>query len=203
MSIELVMPSNRVILCLPLLLPSIFPSIRVFSSEWAVCIRWPNCISLSISPSSEYSELISFRIDWFFLSCCPRDSQESSPAPQFESINSWVLCLLYGLALTSVHDYWKDHSLDYMDPCQKNWLIVNSVPEYSSPSFLFFSSILIDWGFILLLASWLLFLNTFSGLILVCWRSPSGNQLPLYTATQIWVPPALRPHWTPIPLDIR
>ena len=66
MSIELVMPSNHLILCHPLLfLPSIFPSIRVFSSESTVCIRWPKYWSFSISPSNEYSGLISFRIDWF------------------------------------------------------------------------------------------------------------------------------------------
>ena len=70
LSIELVMPSNRLILCRPLLLlPSIFPSIGIFSSELALCIRWPKywSFSFSISPSSEYSELISFRIDWFDL----------------------------------------------------------------------------------------------------------------------------------------
>jgi len=68
MSIELVMLSNYLILCdSPLLLPSVFPSIRVFSNELALCIRWPKCWSFnfSISPSSEYSGLISFRIDWF------------------------------------------------------------------------------------------------------------------------------------------
>ena len=68
MSIELVMPSNHLILCHPLLLlPSIFPSIRVFSNESALCIRWPKYWSfdLSISPSNEYSQLISFRMDWF------------------------------------------------------------------------------------------------------------------------------------------
>ena len=68
MSIELAMPSNHLILCHPLLLlPSIFPSIRVFSSESALHIRWPKycSMSFSISPSSEYSRLISFRIDWF------------------------------------------------------------------------------------------------------------------------------------------
>ena len=67
MSIESVMASNHLILCLPLLLlPQIFPSIRVFSNEVAVCIRWPKywSFSFSISPSNEYSELISFRIDW-------------------------------------------------------------------------------------------------------------------------------------------
>ena len=70
MSIELVMPSNRLIFCHPLLLPpSIFPSITVFSKELALCIRWPKywSFSFSISPSSEYSGLISFRIDWFDL----------------------------------------------------------------------------------------------------------------------------------------
>ena len=70
MSIELVMPSNHLILCHPLLfLPSIFPSIRVFSSESVLCIRWPKhwSFSFSISPSNDYSGLISFRIDWLDL----------------------------------------------------------------------------------------------------------------------------------------
>ena len=68
MSIELIMPSNHLILCHPLhLLPSIFPSIRVFSSESALCIKWPKYWSFSISPSSKYSGLISFTIDWFDL----------------------------------------------------------------------------------------------------------------------------------------
>ena len=68
-SIELVMPSNHLILSRPLLLPSIFPSIRVFSNESVLCIRWPEywSFSFSISPSNEYSVLISFRIDWFDL----------------------------------------------------------------------------------------------------------------------------------------
>ena len=66
MSIVSVIPSSHLILCHPpLLLPSIFPSIRVFSNESALCIRWPKYWSFSISPSSDYSELISFRIDWF------------------------------------------------------------------------------------------------------------------------------------------
>ena len=69
MSIELVMPSNHLILCLPLLPPSIFPSIRVFSNESVLCIRWPKYWSFSfkISPSNEYSGLISFRMDWLDL----------------------------------------------------------------------------------------------------------------------------------------
>ena len=68
MSIESVMPSSHLILCRPLLLlPSIFPSIKVFSNESALCIRWPKYWSFSISPSNEYSGLISFRMDWLDL----------------------------------------------------------------------------------------------------------------------------------------
>ena len=89
MSTESMMPSNYLILCSSLLLlPSIFLSIRVFPNELVLHIRWPNycSFSFSISPSNEYSGLISFRTDW--SPCCPRYSQESSPTPQFESINS-------------------------------------------------------------------------------------------------------------------
>ena len=69
MSMDSVMPSNHLILCHLLLLPSIFPSIRVFSNELVLHIRWPKywTLSLSISPSNEYSELISFRVDWLDL----------------------------------------------------------------------------------------------------------------------------------------
>ena len=67
MSIESVMPFNHLLLCCLLLLPAVFPSIRVFSSESSLCIRWPKYWSFSISPSSEYSGLISFRIDWLDL----------------------------------------------------------------------------------------------------------------------------------------
>ena len=117
MSIQLVMPSIHLILCRSLLLPSIFPSIKVFSNELALCIRWPKywSVSFSISPSNEYSGLISFRTDRFDLPCSPRDSQESSPSPYFKNIDSSVLSLLYDPTLTSVHDYWKNHSFDYTD----------------------------------------------------------------------------------------
>ena len=114
MSIELVMPSNHLILCHPLLLPpSIFPSIRVFSSESIFCITWPKywSFSFSISPSNEYSRFISFRMDWLDL-LAVQGTLKSSPAPQFENINSSVLSLLYGPTLTSIHDYWKNHSFD-------------------------------------------------------------------------------------------
>ena len=111
MSIELVVPSNHLILCHPLLLlPSIFPSIRVFSNESALCIRWPKYWSFSfkISPSNEHPGLISFRMDWLDLLAV----QECSPTPQFKSINSSVFSFLYSPTLTSIHDYWKNHSLD-------------------------------------------------------------------------------------------
>ena len=98
MSIKSVMPSNHLILCCPLLLPpSIFTSIRVFSNELVLRISWPKywSFSFSISPSNEYSGLISF--GWILVGspCCPTDSQESPPTPQFKSINSSVLSFLY------------------------------------------------------------------------------------------------------------
>ena len=101
-SIELVMPSNHLIFCCSLLLPSIFPCIRVFSNELALHIRWPEywSFSFSISPSTEYSGLISFRMDWLDLLAVQGTSQESSPTPQFKSINSLVLSFLYSPALT-------------------------------------------------------------------------------------------------------
>ena len=107
MSIESVMLSNHLILCRPLLLlPSIFPSIRVFSDELVFHIRWPKYwnFCFSISPSNEYSGLISFRIDLLDL-LAVQGTLESSPTPQFKSINSLMLSLLDGPTLTSIHDY--------------------------------------------------------------------------------------------------
>ena len=115
MFIELVTPSNHLILCCPLLLlHSIFPSIRVFSNESALQVRWPKywSFSFNISPSNEHSGLISFRMNWLDALTGQRDSQESSPTPQFKSINSLALSFLYSPTLTSVHDHWKNHSLD-------------------------------------------------------------------------------------------
>ena len=115
MSIESVMPSNHHILCHPLfLLSSIFPRIRVFSNESALRIRGPKywSFSFNISPSNEHPGLISFRMDRFRSPCSPRDPQESSPTPQFKSINSSALSFLYSPALTSIHEHWKNHSLD-------------------------------------------------------------------------------------------
>ena len=120
MSIESVMPPNHLIFCRP-------PSPRVCnlsqyhglfqwvssSNKSVLRIRWPKyCnFSFSINPSNEYSWLISFRIDWFDLLAL-RGTQESSPTPQFKSINSSALSFLYSSILTSIHDYWKNHSFD-------------------------------------------------------------------------------------------
>ena len=111
MSIESVMPSNHLILCHPLLLlPSIFPSIRVFSNESLFHIRWPKywSFSFSISPSNEYSELISFRMDWLDLLAVQVFSNSTVQKHQiFRAQLS-----LYSPILTSIHDYWKSHSFD-------------------------------------------------------------------------------------------
>ena len=97
-----------------LLLPPIPPSIRVFSNESALRMRWPKYWSFgfSIIPSKETPGLISFRMDWLDHPYSPRDPQESSPTPQFESINSLALSFLHSPTLTSIHDHWKNHSLD-------------------------------------------------------------------------------------------
>ena len=114
-SIESVMPFNHLILCHPFLLsPSIFPSIRVFSNESVGHIRWPKywSFSFSISPSNEHSGVISFRIDWLDFLAVQGALKESSPTLQLKSINSSALSFLYSPTLTSIHDYWKNHSFD-------------------------------------------------------------------------------------------
>ena len=117
MSIELVMPSNHLILCrLPLLPPSIFLSIRVFSNESALCIRWPKywSFSFSISPSNEHSGLITFRMDWLDLLAVQGTlksllQHHSSKASILQLSRSSIL---YSSTFTSIHDYWKNHSFD-------------------------------------------------------------------------------------------
>ena len=116
MSIQSVMPSNHLILCRLLLLPpSIFPSIRVFSSESALRMRWPKywSFSFSISTSNEHPGLISFRMDWLDLLAVQGTlksllQHHSSKA----SILQCSVSLLYSPTLTSIHDYWKNHNLD-------------------------------------------------------------------------------------------
>ena len=108
-SIESLMLSNHLMLCCRLLFwPSVFLNIRVFFTEMALCIRWPKyrSSSFSMSPANEYSALISFRIDWFDL-VVPGTLKSLLQQPQFKSINSSALSLIYGPTLTSVPDYWK------------------------------------------------------------------------------------------------
>ena len=114
MFIESVMPSNHLILCHPLLLlPSILPSIRVYSNESALCIRWPKywSFSFNISPSNEYLGLISFRRDWLDLLAVQRTLK--SLLQHHNSKASILQCsAFYSPTLTSIHDYWKNHSSD-------------------------------------------------------------------------------------------
>ena len=110
MSIESVMPSNHRIFCRPLLLlPSIFPSIRVFSNESAVCIRWSKywSFSFNISPSNEHPGLISFRMDWLDLLAV-----QGTLKSLLKHHSSKALSFLYSTTLTSIHDHWKNHCLD-------------------------------------------------------------------------------------------
>ena len=115
MSIKSVMPSKHLILCHPcLLLPSFFLSIRAFSSVSSSHQKpkyWS--FSLSISPSNEYPGQIAFRTAWFDL----LEIKESFPELQFKSMNFLALRFLYCPTLTSIHDYWKNHSFDKMDLC--------------------------------------------------------------------------------------
>ena len=107
MSIKSVMSFNHFILCCPLLLlPPIFPSIRVFSNKSLLHIRWPKdwSFSFSFNPFSDYSGLISFRMDWLDLLAI-QGTQASSPTPQFKSINSSVLSFLSSSTLTSIHNH--------------------------------------------------------------------------------------------------
>ena len=145
MSIELMMPSNHLILCHPLLLLcSLFPSIRVFSNESALHIRWPKSwsFSFSISPSNEYSGLISFRIDWFDLLAVQGTLRSllqyhSSKASAF----FMVLSLLYGPMLTSVRDDWKTIALTIWTFVSKvmsllfnklSWFVIDFLPRSKS-----------------------------------------------------------------------
>ena len=110
MAIELMMPPNDLILCHPLILCSIFPSIRVVSNESPLAIMWPTywSFSFSISPSNEHSGFISFRIDWFDLLAVQGILKSLLNTTVKKSS---VLRLLYGPTVTSAHDYWKNHSL--------------------------------------------------------------------------------------------
>ena len=115
LSIESVMPSNILIICCPLLLPpSIFPTIRVFSSESVLRLRWPKYCSFSFSMSlcNEYSGLIPFRIDWLDLLADQGTLKSLLQHHSSKASISLTLSFLYRPTLTSIHDYWKNHSFD-------------------------------------------------------------------------------------------
>ena len=119
-SIKSVMPSNHFILCrFLLLLLSIFPSIRVFSSESVLYIRGPKywSFSFNISRSNEYSGLISFRMDWLDL-LVVQGTLKSLFSNTTVQKHQFFRAQLYGPTRTSIHDYWKNHSFDYTDLCQ-------------------------------------------------------------------------------------
>ena len=122
MSIQSVMPSNHFILCCPLrLLPSSFPSIRVFPNESVLLIRWPKYWSFifSISPSNGYSGLISFRIDQLDLLTVQGTLKSLLQSHSSKASILRHSAFFYG-PLTSIHDQWKNHSFDYMDLCQQS-----------------------------------------------------------------------------------
>ena len=113
---DVILPSHPL---LPLLLlPSVFPSIGVFSNESPLHSRWPKYCSFnfSISPSNDYSGLITFRTDWFDILASKGLSRVFDSWHQFLA----ALSLLYGLTLTLVHDYWNNHSFDYLELCQQS-----------------------------------------------------------------------------------
>ena len=117
-STESVMPTNHLILCHPLLLlPPIPPSIRVFSNESTLCIKWPKYWSFSfgISSSNEHPGLISFRMDWLDLPAVQGTLRVFSNTTVQK--HQFFGAQLYSPTLTSIHDYWKNHSLDYTDLC--------------------------------------------------------------------------------------
>ena len=95
----------------PSILPSIFPSIRVFSNESALHIRWPKVLEFQLQHQS-FQWQISFRMDCLDLLALQGTLKESSPTPRLKSINSWALSFLYSPTLTSIHDYWKNHSFE-------------------------------------------------------------------------------------------
>ena len=116
MSIELMMPPNCLILCCPLLLlPSIFPSIGAFSNKSAFHIRWPKywSFSFSISPSNEHSGLISFRVDWFDILAVQGTLKSLLQQHSLKASVLWHSAFFNGPALTSIHDYWRNHSFDF------------------------------------------------------------------------------------------
>ena len=118
-SIELVMPSSHLILCHPLLLlPPVPPSIRVFSNESTLCMRWPKYWSFNISPSNEHPGLITFRMDWLDLLAVQGTLETLLQHHNSKESILWYSVLFYGPTLTPMYNYWKNHMFDYRDLCR-------------------------------------------------------------------------------------
>ena len=137
----------------PLLLPSIFPSIRVSSSELALRIRWPNfwSFSFSVRPSNEYSRLISFRIDWFDLLAGQETLKSLLQHHNWKASIPWcLLSLLYGPTLIFMQDYWKNHSFDYPGFCWPSIQVCYSNSNMLWENFSLAWKLLSIWWFLLL-----------------------------------------------------
>ena len=147
LSIKSVMPSNHLRLHHPLLLlPSVFLSIKLFSNESALHISllkyWS--FSFSISPSSKYSGLISFRIACFDLFAV-QGALKSFLQPQFKSINSLAISHLYGPTFTSICDYWKNYMFDYVDLCQQSSMLFKMLSSFVTAFLVRSKHLLISW----------------------------------------------------------
>ena len=148
MSIELIMPSNHLILCHPLLLTSIFPSIRDFPNESVFHIRWPKywSFSFSISPSREYSGLISFRIDWFDLLVVQGTRKSLFQHHSFKTSILWHSAFFMVQLSHLYTNTGKNHSFDYMDLCQQSDIFTFNMLSRFVIAFLPRSkSLLISW----------------------------------------------------------
>ena len=189
MSMKVVMPSNHLLLCHPLLLlPSIFPSIKVFSNESDLCIRWPKywSLSFSISPSNEYSGLISF-LGWTGLISL----QSKGLSRVFSSATVWKH-QFFGAQLSlqsnsHIHDYWKNHSFEYMDII----ISIHYSKDLGSPTChsdfrylkILFSSFILYWRIVDVLLE-------YSYFTLLCWFLLGNvNQLCVHTYPFPLVPP--------------
>ena len=139
MPIESVLPSSHLILCCPLLfLPPVPPSIRVFSNESTLHMKWPKywSFSFSMSPSTEHPGLITFRIDWLDL-LAVQGTLKSLQHYSSKSINFSVLSFLHSPTLTSIHDHWKNHSLASFYTPRPNLPVtpgVSWIPPFASQS---------------------------------------------------------------------
>ena len=148
MSIESVMPNNHLVLCHPLLLlPSIFPSIKVFSNESVLRIRWPKYWSFSVRIILPMNIQDWFPLGWAgWMSLQSKGLSRVFSNTQFKSISSLTLSFLYSPALTSIHDYWKNHSFDYMGLCWQGLVCFFNMPSRLVIAFLPRSNhLLISW----------------------------------------------------------